>query len=112
MRKDRRGVVLSRVPEGIQDQVGVLGRLVRVVDASPRRDLAGSGPCIHALGITPLALLQRGVDEDFDEPIGADHLPHLVARGAIGADSGAYRDAAMPSDLRGYETDAADVGIA
>src|SRR5919204_1681921 len=90
----------------------MFGRLVGVINASPATDFAAAGASVQAFCVTPLTLLQRGVDEYLDEPIGADHLADFIARRAIRADRCAYRDSAVAHDFRRDETDASDVRVA
>ena len=44
---------------GVEHQIGVLGRLVGRVDAGEALEFARAGPRVQALGIAPLALLER-----------------------------------------------------
>ena len=74
---------------------------------SPRRALA-----YKPFDVTLLADFQRGIDVDFDKLIAAVHIAHIVARGDVGADRRADDDAAVPRDLGGDETDAADIDVA
>src|SRR4051794_7326215 len=59
--------VLGRVADRRYDHVGQLRRLVRVVDAREARDLAAAGACVEALGVAPLALVERRVHEHLEE---------------------------------------------
>ncbi len=47
-----------------EHQVGPRRHLVGGVDAREAGELPGPGPGVEALGVAPLALLERGVDED------------------------------------------------
>ena len=101
-----------RCGDGVERELRRLGRFVRVVDARSSRGSRRAGPCIHPLGVAPLAHQQRRIDEDLDEPIAPDHCPHFVARRAVRTDRRAHRGPAVPHDLRGHEADAPDVGVA
>src|SRR5207249_6494411 len=71
-----------------------------------------SGLRVHPFLVAGLADVQRRVDEDLDEAIGADHLAHPVARGAVGTHRRADDGAAVADDLRGHEADTEDVRVA
>ena len=61
------GRLLGRLALGLDDDLGALGRLVRVVDAGEALDLAGERLRVEALDVAPRALVERGGDEDLDE---------------------------------------------
>ena len=70
---------------GVSTQLGLVGRLVGVVDAGEARDLAGPGLGVEALRVALLALLDRRVDEDLDErEAGRRRAPAGPARGRPG----------------------------
>src|SRR5262249_24645416 len=105
-------VLFGGVLDCVEHDLGVLGGLVRIVDAGPRLYLAAAGACVHALGVAALALFERRVYEDFYEAMGADHLAHLVTGSAVRTDRRAHRDAAMAHDFGSDESDASDIGVA
>ena len=51
----------------VDPDVGRLGRLVGRIDAGEIGELAGARLAVEALGVAPLGLGERGVDEDLDE---------------------------------------------
>src|ERR1700739_1298671 len=71
--------LIERTVRG-EPQVGVLRPLIRAVDAGEMRDLARTGFGIQPLGITLLALRERGVTEHLDEVearVGVHFTSHL-----------------------------------
>src|SRR5688500_14209591 len=86
-------------------------RLVRVVAACELLALAAACFGVHALDVAPLADLQRRVHEDLYEVLLADHVAHVVACGAVGADGRAQDDAPVPHYFGRNETDPTDVDV-
>src|SRR3972149_3839461 len=105
-------VVLRGAANGLEDDLGVLGGLVRIVDPGKALDLPAPRHGIHSLGVAGLTDLDRRIHEDLDEVVRPDHVPDVVARGAVRTDGGAQDDTAVAHDLRGNEADAPDVGVA
>ena len=88
-REHRQDAIDARVEielVGAQLELGIVRRLVRVVDAGESGDLAGALPCVQALHVALGAHGDRGRDPDLDEPIGlvggalGMASPHLVTR--------------------------------
>src|SRR5262249_59349598 len=84
---------------------------IRVIDAGESRDFAAPGLGVHALAVAAFADLERRVDVHLHEPLRADHVPHLVPRGAVGADGRHHGHAAVGDDFGGDEADATDVRV-
>src|SRR6185437_15933077 len=61
------GQLLGAMAAAEQVDIRRLGPFIRRIDTSEVADLAGPRLAIQALGIAPLAFLQRGVDEDLQE---------------------------------------------
>src|SRR5579859_7187206 len=95
--------LFGRVVERVDNDLGVLGRLVGVVHARHLLDLAAPGPLVEALDVPLLADLDRGRDVDLDE--GADLLARPLARRAVGRDQRDDRDDAVPREDLGHERD-------
>lgn len=97
----------------VDGEIGLLGRLVRVVDAGEALDLAAASAGVDAALVSGLAVLERGVDVDKVE--GAVLLAELAGRLAAlleGSDGRSNDGSAGASQLRGDESDAADVDVA
>ncbi len=60
--------VLYVAPNGPHADLRGLGHLIRAGDPRHVCDLTLASPGVEALGVTPFAPLQRGVDVDLDEP--------------------------------------------
>ena len=91
------GVVLL----GVEDELRVPRRLVRVVDAREALDLALERLLVEALHVSPRTLLDRGGHVDLDEraPL-LDHLPRLPARRLVRGDRGGDDGAALARQPR------------
>ena len=101
---------LRRLDHRVEHELGVLGDLVRVVDAGEPLDLAGERLLVQALGIAVLReLVERGVDVDLDEL--SDHRSHLVSGLLVGRDRAADRRDAVARQELGDEPDPQDVRV-
>src|SRR5512132_1740758 len=110
-REDRRGRLLRRLVLGVERELGVERRLVRIRDPGELLDLAPEGLLVEPLDVALRADLDRGLDEDLDEAV-AHQLARLVAELAVGGDRGGdHRDAVAGEQVRD-ERDPADVGVA
>ena len=108
------GLVERRAVGRGEHQLGLVGRLVGVVDAGEPGDLAGPGLGVEALGVALLALLDRRVDEDLDEgQVGrlVDRAGPLAA-GAVRADQRHQRDDAGIGEQPGHLAGPAHVLVA
>src|ERR1043165_968884 len=110
--EDPFGVLLGGVAEGVERDLGVERRLVRVVDAREVLDLPLARAPVHALHVAPLTLLERRVNEDLYEEVCPDQEAAFVAGRAVRADGGADDRPAVPYYLRSDEADATDVRVA
>ncbi len=92
---------------------GLVGRLVRVVDAREALDLAGERLLVEALHVALRALLHRGCDVHLHEraPL-LDHLASLLPRLLVRRDGRGDDRAALPRQPRGDPADALDVRVA
>ena len=63
------GVLLGRFVLGIEHELGVERRLVRIGDARELLDLAREGLLVEALHVALGADLDRGLDEHLDEAV-------------------------------------------
>ena len=103
--------LLGRLRSGVDHELGVLGRLVRVVDAGEARDLAGQRLLVQALGVAVGGdLVDRGVHVDLDEL--ADQLAAGVAGLPVRRDRAADRGDAVAREQVRDERDAQDVRVA
>ena len=59
---DLRGEIVDVGAGGVEDQIGILGRLVGRVDAGEALQLAAACPRVEAFGVTLFALGQRRGD--------------------------------------------------
>src|SRR5688500_13764450 len=75
---DPAGALIRRLLIGLEDEIGGVGRLVRVRDAGELLYLPGESLLVEALDVPLRAHLQRSIDEDLDEVY--DPAPHLVPR--------------------------------
>src|SRR5208283_3667620 len=80
-----------------------------VVHARHLLDLPGTGLLVEPLHVAALALLDRGVDIDLDEP--SDLLPGMRARGPIRRDQRDDWDRPVPREDLGDERHTAGVGL-
>ena len=98
---------------GVDDQVGLGGGLVGVVDAGEALDLAGAGARVDAALVRLLAVFERCGDVDEVEvAVLLDQLAGVLARLLEGGDGRGDDGGAGAGQLRGDEGDAADVLVA
>src|SRR5688500_14829109 len=97
---------------GIESDLRHQRLLVRIVDPGESANLAAASLGVHPLHVAAFADIKRRINEDFDEAITADHLPHTIARLAIWTDRGADHRSAVAHDLRGHEANAKNVRVA
>ena len=95
--------------DGLDDQVGLLRRLVRAVHAGEVLDGAGAGLFIQPLGVALHADLDGGIDEDFQEFALAHQLTRHAAFGAERRDEGGQHDQAGIHEQLGGLAHAADI---
>ena len=99
----------------VHRQVGLGGRLVRIIHAGEADNLAGAGPLVDAPPVRPLAVLERRghVHEEEGPAAGPlDQLARLLAGVLEGRDGRRDDGGAGLGQLRRHEGDAADVGVA
>src|SRR5215213_6151745 len=66
-RQDALGAGPRRLLIGVNDQLGIERRLIRIVDAGEALNLAGQRFFIQALGIARNRHIERHVDEDLEK---------------------------------------------
>src|SRR5690242_12389932 len=81
---DALGNFLRGALAGIDDDLRVLRRLIRGVDAGEVLDLAFEGAGVETFRVALLADIERRVDVDLDELAVADQLAHHAPLGAEG----------------------------
>src|SRR5258706_6390151 len=105
-------VLLHRVLHGVEGEVRVYRRLVRIVDAGHLLQLAPPRLRIDPFRVALLADAERGVDPHLDEALRPHHVPDFVPGRAIGAHRGAEHDTSVSHDLGGPEAYPPDVHVA
>ena len=77
--------LLRRERDRVRNYLGVVGVLVRVVDARKMRDLARERLRVEALDVPARALFERRLDPDLDErPLFLDERPDAPSRRVVG----------------------------
>ncbi|KAH6607313.1 hypothetical protein Trco_003626 [Trichoderma cornu-damae] len=94
----------------VDSQVGILRRLVRVVDAGEARNLPGARPLVDAPAVRPLAVLERRRDVHQEKgPRLLDKLARVLAVVLVRRDRGRDDGGARPRELRRHKGDAPNV---
>ena len=105
--------LLRREPLRVDDDLGVLRRLVRVVDAREALDLAGERLRVEAVHVAARALVERGPDVDLDErAVLLDQRACVAARLGVRRDRRDDDGAAVARDPRGDPAEPLDVRVA
>src|SRR6185369_364920 len=107
--EDRTEALLRRLSGSVDDELGLLGRLVRRRDAGELGDLAGACLLVEALRIALLALVELALGVDLDEAAFGHRLARDLAIGAIRRDERRDVDDACIRKQRGHFADAANV---
>ena len=93
----------------LNGELGVLGGLIGVIDASEALDLSGAGSLVQSLGIASLALLNRNVHEDLNEVTAGDTAPDGLAVNLVRRDEAHEGDGAVLCEQLGDLTNAANI---
>ncbi|VUC36812.1 unnamed protein product [Clonostachys rosea] len=97
----------------VDNQIGLDGGLVRVVDTGEALDLAGAGLGVDTTAVGLLAVLERGGDVDEEEvAVLLDGLAGLAAGILEGGDGGGDDGGTGLGELGGDKGDAGDVEVA
>src|SRR5581483_3706092 len=104
--------LLGRPALRLDDDLGVLRLLVRVVDAREARDLARERLLVEAVHVAASALLERGRDEDLHERAELlDHRPRPVPRLRVRRDRRCDHGRPVAGQPRGDPADPLDVRV-
>src|SRR6185312_16072862 len=76
----------------VDAHLGMLGRLIRAVDAGEILELAGPRLGVEALRVALLGLGERRIDEDLEKLALGEHPPHHVPLGSERRDEGGHDD--------------------
>src|SRR5436190_4009171 len=104
-------ILLRRMIYGIENDLGIIRRLVRVIDASKAFDLAAARLTVHAFHISLLANRKRGVDKYLDKSTSFEHPAHLIARSLIRANGSANGQTPMPDYFGCNKADSQNVCV-
>src|SRR5436309_12567079 len=99
------------MPDRVQRDLRMTGRLVRVVDAGEVANPSLARLRVHALVVARLTYVEWRVHEHFDEAVRADHVAQFLARASVGAHGRANDDPTVAHDLGRDVADAPYVGI-
>src|SRR5690606_19180282 len=96
-----------RVLLAVDDQVGLGGRLIGVVNTGEALDVTGAGLLVDAALVRLLAVLERGGDvHEVKVAVLLDELARVLAGVVKGRDRGGDDGGAGPRQLRGDKGDA------
>lgn len=103
--------ILGRRVQRLADDVGTLGRLVRIVDAGKVQNFAAARTSVHAFHVARFADRKRRIYVNFEEFEAAEGSADGIAIRSIGADCSANSGASVPHDFFGDEGDAHQVDV-
>src|SRR6185503_8650515 len=96
---------------GLHNYFRIKRRLIRVIDTGKVLDLTPARLGIDALGVTEFAQFERRIDKNLDELITSHHVPHVIARGPVGAYRGAHGYSSMSHNFGRHKSDAPDIDV-
>lgn len=103
------GALVQRIGPGLDDDLGLVGRLIRRGDAGKGLDLPCPRLLVQTLHVTLLAHFERGLAVDLDEVAMHDQAAHALAVGTERRDERGHGDHASLYEQLGDFADAADV---